>query len=106
MAFAPDLFRCLADPTRRAIFERLCRDGEQPVTVITAEAGVSQPAVSKHLGQLKAVGLVANRQTGRQTYYSPRPAALASITDWTHEMASFWTARMDRLDDLLNRMDQ
>lgn len=101
-----DLFRCLSDPTRRGIFERLCREGEQTVTVLTAHAGVSQPAVSKHLGMLRSVGLVAVRQDGRQTHYRPRLAALAPLNDWTQEMTGFWSARMDRLDDLLNRMDQ
>ena len=101
-----DLFRCLADPTRRGIFERLCREGEQTVTAITAEAGVSQPAVSKHLGVLKQAGLVRGRQDGRQTHYSPQPRALAPLLDWTEEMAGFWEGRMDGLADLLNRMDQ
>ena len=55
------LFRTLADPTRRAIFERLCRDGEQTVGALTDRAGVSQPAVSKHLGVLKQAGLVRDR---------------------------------------------
>ena len=50
------LFRSLADPTRRALFERLCRDGEQTVGALTAQAGISQPAVSKHLGVLKQAG--------------------------------------------------
>ncbi|TIQ91807.1 MAG: winged helix-turn-helix transcriptional regulator, partial [Mesorhizobium sp.] len=50
------LFKTLADPTRRAIFERLCRDGDQTVAALTARAGVSQPAVSKHLGVLKQAG--------------------------------------------------
>ena len=57
------LFRTLADPTRRAIFERLCRDGDLTVGVLTAGAGVSQPAVSKHLGVLKRAGLVQDRQS-------------------------------------------
>lgn len=48
------LFRTLADPTRRALFERLCREGEQTVGGLTARAGVSQPAVSKHLGLLRS----------------------------------------------------
>ena len=53
MQAAPDeLFRALSDPTRRAIFERLVREGEQTVRVLTEHAGVSQPAVSKHLGVL------------------------------------------------------
>ena len=59
------LFRTFADPTRRAIFERLCRDGDQTVGALTARAGVSQPAVSKHLGVLKQAGLVRDRPQGR-----------------------------------------
>ena len=101
-----DLFRCLADPTRRGIFERLCREGEQTVGAITAGAGVSQPAVSKHLGVLKSAGLVVDRPAGRQTHYRPQLAALAPLSDWSREMTGIWEARMDRLEDLLNRMDQ
>lgn len=100
------LFRTLADPTRRALFERLCREGEQTVGALTAQAGVSQPAVSKHLGVLKAAGLVSDRHTGRQTHYSARVAALAPLADWTHRMAAFWDKRFDDLDNLLTRMDQ
>ncbi len=100
------LFRTLADPTRRALFERLCREGEQTVGALTAQAGVSQPAVSKHLSALKLAGLVSDRHEGRQTHYSARPGALAPLNDWTREMAAFWETRIDRLEDLLNRMDQ
>ena len=100
------LFRTLADPTRRALFERLCREGEQTVGALTARAGVSQPAVSKHLGVLKLAGLVSDRPDGRQTHYSARPDALAPLVDWTREMAGFWEGRMDHLEDLLKRMDQ
>lgn len=103
---ADALFRTLADPTRRAIFERLCRDGEQTVGALTAKAGVSQPAVSKHLGVLKDAGLVRDRPEGRQTHYSARPAALAPLLDWTSEMRRFWDGKFDDLEDLLNRMDQ
>ena len=107
MADAQDiLFRTLGDPTRRAIFERLCRDGEQTVGVLTAEAGISQPAVSKHLGVLKQAGLVRDRREGRQTHYSARLGALAPLLDWTREMAGFWEGRFDALEALLKRMDQ
>lgn len=100
------LFRTLADPTRRAIFERLCREGDQTVGALTAFAGISQPAVSKHLGVLKRAGLVADRPEGRQTHYSARRAALAPLADWTREMAGFWEDRFDDLEDLLKRMDK
>src|SRR6476660_1772769 len=100
------LFRTLADPTRRALFERLCRDGEQTVTALTARAGVSQPAVSKHLGILKQAGLVRDRQQGRQTHYSAQLGALAPLIDWTSQMAGFWQSRFNQLEDLLKRMDQ
>jgi DNA-binding transcriptional ArsR family regulator len=100
------LFRTLADPTRRALFERLCRQGEQTVGALTAQAGVSQPAVSKHLAVLKQAGLVLDRHQGRQTHYSARLDALAPLIDWTKQMAGFWENRFDSLEDLLNRMDQ
>ncbi len=107
MPETPDLlFRTLADPTRRAIFERLCRDGEQTVGALTARAGVSQPAVSKHLGVLKLAGLVRDRPEGRQTHYSAQLTALAPLTDWTRQMTDFWETRFDGLEDLLTRMDQ
>ena len=100
------LFRTLADPTRRALFERLCREGEKTVGVLTARAGVSQPVVSKHLGILKRAGLVRDRHEGRQTHYSAQLGALAPLIDWTSQMASFWETRIDHLEDLLKRMDQ
>lgn len=100
------LFKTLADPTRRALFERLCREGEQTVGALTARAGVSQPAVSKHLGVLKRAGLVCDRHAGRQTHYSPQLGALAPLIDWTSRMAGFWETRFDHLEDLLKRMDQ
>ena len=107
MAKAHDiLFRTLADPTRRAIFERLCRDGEQTVAALTARARVSQPAVSKHLGLLKQAGLVRDRPDGRQIHYSAQLAALSPLIDWTGQMTGFWQSRFDRLEDLLKRMDQ
>ncbi len=100
------LFRTLADPTRRALFERLCREGEKTVGALTAQAGVSQPVVSKHLGLLKQAGLVRDRHEGRQTHYSAQLGALAPLVDWTSQMARFWESRFDDLENLLRRMDQ
>jgi DNA-binding transcriptional ArsR family regulator len=100
------LFRALADPTRRAIFERLCAGGEQTVGGLTAQGQISQPAVSKHLAVLKQAGLVLDRHQGRQTHYSAQAGALAPLRDWTGQMTRFWEGRFDDLEDLLKRMDQ
>jgi DNA-binding transcriptional ArsR family regulator len=106
MAHTPnDLFAALGDPTRRALFERLCRDGEQTVHALTERAGVSQPAVSKHLGVLRRSGLVRNRRRGREVHYSARPSGLAPLINWMELYSAFWTERFDRLETLLNRMD-
>ena len=100
------LFRTLGDPTRRGLFEQLCRDGEQTVGALTAWAGVSQPAVSRHLGVLRQAGLVRDRQDGRQTHYSAQLSGLAPLIGWTSQMTGFWQQRFDALEDLLKRMDQ
>jgi len=107
MSHAHDvLFRTLADPTRRAIFERLCREGEKTVGALTARARISQPAVSKHLAVLKQAGLVRDRHEGRQTHYSAQLSALAPLIDWTSQMAGYWERKFDDLESLLRRMDQ
>jgi DNA-binding transcriptional ArsR family regulator len=103
---ADNVFKALADPTRRAIFERLCRDGEQTVWMLTEQSGVSQPAVSKHLGALKLSGLVRDRRAGRETHYCAEPRALEPLIDWMSHYGAFWRERFDRLENLLRRMDQ
>ena len=105
-ATADILFKTLADPTRRALFERLCREGEKTVAALTAGAGISQPAVSKHLGVLKQAGLVSDRPDGRQTHYRAQASSLAPLADWTSEMTAFWEGKLDALESLLTRMDQ
>lgn len=105
-AVADNLFKALSDPTRRALFERLARDGEQTVHALTERAGVSQPMVSKHLAALKRARLVHNRRDGRETHYSAQPQALAPLADWMSFYATFWRDRFDQLEDLLERMDK
>lgn len=100
------VFRSLADPTRRMLFERLCLAGEQTVAALTEQAGISQPAVSKHLAVLKQAGLVSGRQEGRLTHYGAHLEALAPLIDWTRRMGEFWEEKLDDLEDILNRMDQ
>jgi len=100
------LFKTLGDPTRRAIFEHLASGGERNVRALTEFAGVSQPAVSKHLAALKLAGLVRDRPEGRETHYSADPKGLAPLIDWMEHYGAFWRDRFDHLETLLNRMDQ
>ena len=104
---SPDaLFKALSDPTRRALFERLCREGALPVHDLTDGAGISQPAVSKHLVQLREAGLVLAEAKGRETHYRADPQALAPLADWLADAATFWSGRLEALGDFLKRMDQ
>lgn len=103
---AADLFRTLADPTRRGVFERLAREGELSVGELVEGAGVSQPAVSQHLAVLRQAGLVTERREGRRVRYAAAPEGLRPLFDWMAYYAVFWRDRFDRLEDLLNRMDR
>ena len=104
-ATAPALLAALADPTRRRLFERLARHGEQTVHALTGHAGVSQPAVSRHLGVLRKAGLVRHRRAGRETHYRARPQALRPLVDWMQFYGAFWQDHFHRLETLLHRMD-
>ncbi len=101
-----ELFKTLADPTRRAIFEQLIRHGEQNVRALTDYAGVSQPAVSKHLNVLKLAGLVTERPSGRTVHYTADPRGLAPMLDWLDVYANFWRSRFERLETLLERIEE
>ncbi|HSV04170.1 MAG TPA: metalloregulator ArsR/SmtB family transcription factor [Phenylobacterium sp.] len=102
---ASDVFRVLADPTRRSLFERLAEEGELSVAALTRGAGVSQPAVSQHLAALRGAGLVAEQRAGRSTLYRVDPQGLRPLVDWLGHYAVFWRDRFDALEDLLKRMD-
>src|SRR5579864_2723732 len=104
-AVTDNVFRALADPTRRAIFERLARGGEHTVHALTDRAGVSQPMVSKHLTVLKRAKLVRHRREGRETHYSAQPQALSPMVDWLRDYGVFWRDRFDKLEALLERME-
>jgi DNA-binding transcriptional ArsR family regulator len=99
------IFRALADPSRRAIFERLTR-GEAAVKDLTARFDISQPAVSQHLATLRRAGLVAERRSGRLVYYRVEPNGLRPLIDWITHYQAFWPKRLDRLQALLKEMDE
>jgi DNA-binding transcriptional ArsR family regulator len=96
LAASDILFKSLADPTRRAIFERLAREGEHSVRAITDKSSVSQPMVSKHLAVLKSAGLVRDRRDGRETYYSARPQSLSPMIDWLKYYEALCRGRFDQ----------
>lgn len=79
---AQNVFTALADPTRRALFERLAAGGPRNVHQLTGQSGVSQPAVSKHLRILQLAGLVVARREGRQTHYRAERQALLPLEQW------------------------
>ncbi|HEY4013288.1 MAG TPA: metalloregulator ArsR/SmtB family transcription factor [Polyangiaceae bacterium] len=99
------VFRALADPSRRAIFERLTK-GEAAVRDLIPRAGISQPAVSQHLAVLREAGLVAERREGRLVYYRVRPKGLRPLVDWLVHYQAFWVDRVDQLRALLKEMDK
>jgi DNA-binding transcriptional ArsR family regulator len=105
MEIANSVFRALADPTRRGIFEELTRSGEQTVHALTRYAGVSQPAVSKHLTVLKRAKLVGHRRDGRETHYRAQGEALGPMVEWLRDYGAFWRDRFDRLEEVLEGME-
>jgi DNA-binding transcriptional ArsR family regulator len=99
------VFQALADPSRRAIFESLTR-GEAAVKELTARFHISQPAVSQHLGSLRDAGLVSSRRAGRCVYYRVDPRGMKPLIDWITHYRAFWTDRVGRLEQLLEKMDE
>lgn len=99
------IFQALADPSRRAIFASLTR-GEAAVKDLTARFDISQPAVSQHLAALKAAGLVHARRDGRHVHYRVEPRGMKPLIDWLSHYRGFWTEHVDRLEKLLEKMDQ
>jgi len=100
-----DVFRALADPTRRAVFERLAH-GESTVSELQAGFDVSQPAISQHLAHLRRAGLVTERRSGRNAYYRVQPAGLTPLIDWVDRYQAFWSDRIARLPKVLKEMDE
>ena len=100
------VMRTLADPTRRALFERIIGTDEISVAELTLGSGVTQGAISQHLKSLKQAGLVAERPEGRKVYYHARPEGLAPLADWMGHYGVFWRDRFADLRTLLKEIDQ
>ena len=99
------VMRTLADPTRRAVFERIVGSDEITVGELTRGSGVTQGAISQHLKSLKLAGLVVERPEGRNVYYRAHPQGLAPLVDWMGHYAVFWRDRFANLRTLLKEID-
>jgi DNA-binding transcriptional ArsR family regulator len=99
------VMRTLADPTRRAVFERIVNAEEITVAELTRGSGVTQSAISQHLRSLKLAGLIADRPEGRNVHYRADPKGLAPLVDWMALYAVFWRERFANLRTLLKEID-
>ena len=99
------VMRALADPTRRAVFERVISSDEITVAELTRGSGVTQGAISQHLKSLKQAGLVAERPDGRKVFYRAEPEGLAPLFEWMSHYSVFWRERFANLRVLLKEID-
>lgn len=99
------VMRTLADPTRRAVFERVVGAPEISVVELTRGSGVTQGAISQHLKSLKLAGLVAERAQGRNVYYRAEPEGLAPLVDWMSHYGVFWRERFANLRTLMKEIE-
>jgi DNA-binding transcriptional ArsR family regulator len=99
------VMRTLADPTRRAVFERIVKSEEITVAELTHGSGVTQSAISQHLRSLKQAGLITDRPEGRNVHYRADPKGLAPLVDWMALYAVFWRERFSKLRALLKEID-
>ncbi|SOC36894.1 ArsR family transcriptional regulator [Rhizobium subbaraonis] len=99
------VMRALADPTRRAVFERIANSDEITVVELTRGSNVTQGAISQHLKSLKQAGLVCERPEGRNVYYRAQPGGLAPLADWMSHYGVFWRERFADLRNLLKEID-
>jgi DNA-binding transcriptional ArsR family regulator len=98
-----DVFRAVADPTRRAALEALTHATELPVGELADRLGVGVPMLSRHLAVLRSAGLVTERRSGRHRLYSLQPQPLRDLFDWASLFSGFWTERMTGLRAYLGR---
>ena len=98
-----NLFHALADPTRRAILSRLAQ-GPAPVTELAFPTGLRLPTVMRHLAVLEDAGLIATAKDGRVRTCAIVPEALVPVRTWIDEQRALWEARLDRLDDYVQKL--
>jgi DNA-binding transcriptional ArsR family regulator len=104
-ATTADAFNAIAEARRRQILDTLA-GGERDVTDLVAVLELPQPVVSKHLRVLREVGLVEVREDGRRRLYRLNAASLKPVSDWLKNYERLWSARLDRLEDVLRELEE
>lgn len=104
-ATTTDAFNAVAEPRRREILDLLATE-ERSVNDLVRLLGLAQPQVSKHLRVLREVGAVGVRDDGRQRLYHLNGQALRPIHDWVSQYERTWSARFERLDSVLEELQQ
>lgn len=99
-----NIFKALADPTRRAIFEKLAA-GSMNASALRQGIEISQPAMSQHLSVLRTAGLVREQRQGRFVNYEVDPDGLMHIAQWLAKYRAYWPARIEALNGLLEDME-
>ena len=99
-----DVFNAVAEPKRREIVALLSDGQPQSVGQLVKSLQLAQPAVSKHLGVLRSVGVVSVEQHGKERFYSLNPQALKPVHDWVQPFERFWTSQLDRLKERAERL--
>jgi len=98
-----DVFNAIAEPRRRQIVELLARRGALAVGALVLAIGLPQPAVSKHLGVLRKVGVVAVSKQGKQRVYNLQAEKLKTVHDWAKSFESLWSHQLDRIKERAER---
>lgn len=98
-------FAALADPTRRAILERLA-DGEASVGELGEPFAISAPAISRHVKVLEDAGLVTRRVERQRRIIALNPSRLKDASDWVNRYRAFWEGQLDRLEAFLAEQEQ
>ena len=104
-AILTTVFQALADPTRRAVIERLTR-GPAPMTELARPFAMALPSFSQHLGVLESCGIVRSKKVGRVRTYRLAPDPLKKAETWMARQRSQWAQRLDQLDAYANKLQE
>jgi DNA-binding transcriptional ArsR family regulator len=105
-ATTTDVFNAIAEPRRRQIVDLLARRGPLAVGTIVVALGLPQPAISKHLGVLRKVGVVAVIKQGKQRVYSLDAEKLKTVHEWVQAFEELWSHQLDRIKNRAERRER